>query len=58
MCLLKYILQAELLFLFYLVIHVLQPLQSQVSDNAGCPIIHRQNLYLKLLWCSCQHLEI
>ncbi len=41
----------------HLVVHVLQPLQSQVGDDARRAIVNWQNIDLELLWSSCHYLE-
>lgn len=41
----------------YLVLHVLQPLQSQVGDDPWCAIINWQNIDLELLWSCCHYLD-
>lgn len=40
----------------YLAVNVLQPLQTQVGDNTGCPIVHRENVHLEVLRCCCHNL--
>lgn len=41
----------------HLVVHVLQPLQSQVGDDTWRAIVNRQNIDLELLWSSRHYLE-
>lgn len=41
----------------HLVLHVLQPLQAQVGDDARRPVVNRKNVDLKLLRSSRHNLE-
>lgn len=41
----------------YLVVHVLQPLQSQVGNNKRRAVVNRQNINLEFLRSRCYYLE-